>query len=184
MGGYNPVFDDRKLQELVLFVATRSKDDPGFDAMKLNAILYYADFYAYRRLGRPISGANYQKFADGPAAQQLPAARESLERAGLIEIEKRPAADEGQQRIVATQSFEPELLSKDEVSLADEVIALLRQKTGREAADMAREEPGWKTVDYRETIPYTTAWLSSQRLTPDQLERARRMAKKHELLGR
>ena len=64
------------------------------------------------------------------------------------------------------------------------MLARLQLKTGREAADMSREELGWKTVNDRETIPYTTAWLSSQPLTQDQLERARRVAKKHELLGR
>jgi hypothetical protein len=184
MGGYSPTYDERKLKELILYVADRSRDDVDFDVKKLTAILYYADFDAYRRLGSPISGADYQKFPEGPAPRQFPLARESLLADGLIAIAQRPGADRDRQRITATQPFERGWLSKDELSVVEDVLADLRQKTGREAADLSRGEPGWKMAGDNETIPYTTAWLSSQPLTPDQLEKARRVVKKHELLGR
>lgn len=60
-----------KFRELILYVANMSRNDPDFGAVKLNKILYYADFRAYRELGRPISGAAYRKLSEGPAPRQL-----------------------------------------------------------------------------------------------------------------
>ena len=53
-------YDAKKFCELVLYIAKRSEDDPRFCAVKLNKIMYYSDFGAYRRLGQSITGANYQ----------------------------------------------------------------------------------------------------------------------------
>ena len=184
MGEYKPEFNAEKLKELVLYVAERSKSDPNFGAVKLNKILYYADFYAYRKLGQPITGAEYQKLPEGPAPRQFLPARDSLRRDGLIDIEQRQVFNHVQQRVVPTQEYRRSLLSDEEIALVDEVIDMLWHKNGREASDMSHDEPGWKVVDYGETIPYSTAWLSSEPLTQDQYERARRVAAKHELAGR
>lgn len=43
--------DDRKMKELILYLASRSEEDPRFSATKLNKLLFYCDFTAYRRLG-------------------------------------------------------------------------------------------------------------------------------------
>jgi len=182
--GYTPTYEPKKLKELILYVADRCKDDPHFGAVKLNKILYYADFYAYRILGDPISGAEYQKLPEGPAPREILPARESLIHEGLIDLEQRPVFNHVQQRVVPRQRYRQTLLSDEQLALVDQVITNLWHKSGREASDMSHAEPGWKLVQYYETIPYTTAWFSSEPLTQDQLDRARRVAEKHELLGR
>ena len=48
--------DDRKMKELILYLAARSEDDPRFSSTKLNKLLFYCDFTAYRQLGRSITG--------------------------------------------------------------------------------------------------------------------------------
>ena len=54
-----PALNERKLRELVVLVANKSEGDPHFGAVKLNKILYYAEFQAFRILGSPIAGATY-----------------------------------------------------------------------------------------------------------------------------
>ena len=64
-------FDSQKFKQLILYLAERSGDDPGFAATKLNKLMYFCDFEAYRQLGRSITGARYQKLPWGPAAVEF-----------------------------------------------------------------------------------------------------------------
>ena len=59
-------FKEEKFGNLILYVAERSEHDDRFGAVKLNKIMYYADFTAYWKLGRPITGATYQRLDEGP----------------------------------------------------------------------------------------------------------------------
>ena len=67
-----------KIKEAILYVSKLSKGDPRFGAIKLNKILYYADFRAYRELGNSISNATYQHLNEGPAPRELLPAIEEL----------------------------------------------------------------------------------------------------------
>ena len=42
-----------KFEELIVYIAERCADDPTYDTFKLNTMLYYADFAAYRMFGEP-----------------------------------------------------------------------------------------------------------------------------------
>ncbi len=44
-------YDERKLKEFILYVADRCEADPTFGAVKLNKILFYADFLAFASTG-------------------------------------------------------------------------------------------------------------------------------------
>ncbi len=83
-------FDQTKFAALVLYIAARSKDEPKFGAVKLNKILYYTDFNAYRRLGSAVAGASYQKLSEGPARREMPHTRSLLVDSRQARIEYRP----------------------------------------------------------------------------------------------
>lgn len=59
--------ESQKFSELLLYVSRLAESDPRCGATKLNKILFYADFSAYRALGRSISGQTYRKLQHGPA---------------------------------------------------------------------------------------------------------------------
>ena len=65
---FNPV----KFRELILYLAAGGMKDPGFGLVKLATALYYADISAYIAMGRPVTGAAYRKYQQGPAPKQLP----------------------------------------------------------------------------------------------------------------
>ncbi|MEP6936295.1 MAG: type II toxin-antitoxin system antitoxin SocA domain-containing protein [Nitrospirota bacterium] len=48
-------------------IAHKGKTDPRLGSVKLNKLLYYADFTAYRNLEKAITGAEYQHLPEGPA---------------------------------------------------------------------------------------------------------------------
>jgi hypothetical protein len=150
-----------KLKDLILYVADRSRDDPHFGATKLNKILYYADFRAYRELGHAITEADYQKLPEGPAARDLLKARRQLLDEGRIRIEHRPVLNFVQQRIVPVDPYRlRSLFSPDELAIVEDVLLSLQGMTGTQASEMSCLEAGWKLVDFYQTIPYVTGWFA------------------------
>lgn len=159
-------FNEEKFKEAILFIAAASEEDEGFGATKLNKVLYYADFTAYRRLGEPITGATYQKLNEGPAPRELLRVRRSLIDAGYASIEHRPYFTGTQQRLKVAPQHKPEALrpkhlSPVEVSILREVLHALVGMNGREVSELSHKEVGWLATAYKETIPYETAWLST-----------------------
>src|SRR5260370_615255 len=63
----------RKFAELVLHVARETEADRRCGRVKLNKILFFADFESFRTLGASITGQDYLKFDKGPVCRGLPA---------------------------------------------------------------------------------------------------------------
>ncbi|MEX2431057.1 MAG: Panacea domain-containing protein, partial [Dehalococcoidia bacterium] len=169
-------FNPDKFREMVLFIANESRDDERFGTVKLNKVLYYADFYAYRTLGRPITGARYLKLAEGPAAREMLPLRRQMTDSGDISMETRPYLDGVQQCVVPQQPPRIELFEERELDLVRQVIRFFWNKTAREVADFSHRELGWQAAKPRETIPYETAWLSAEPLPQEAEEHAGEVA--------
>lgn len=174
-GAYQPKsfkFETDKFRELIVYIAKQSADDPRFGAVKLNKILYYADFAAYRQLGQPITGATYRKLSEGPAPVQLVGARRELIDSGDAALEERPYFTGMQQRLVIADRRNPdlELFGPGELEIVDSVIDFFEGKTAREVSDFSHREPGWVIAIGREVIPYETAWLSSEPISQETEE--------------
>ena len=169
-----------KLNELILYVARKSEDDPRFGAVKLNKILYYADFSAYRLTGASITGATYQKLNEGPAPREMLPTRRILLDSGDIEIVHRPYFTGIQQRIVATREPDISVFTTEELRIADEVVSFFRHMTAREISDFSHREPGWILTELGEDIPYHTAWLSSEPVPQEAEEYGRELVRQLE----
>ncbi len=174
-------FDAAKFRELVLYIAENSEDDPKFGVVKLNKILYYSDFEAYRRLERPITGATYRKYREGPAPSEILEQRRVMEDSGRIAVETRPYFSGAQQRIVPLSEPDTGIFTDAELAVVDEAITGMRHMTAFEAASLSHRELGWQTAEYGEVIPYQTAWLSPGPLPQEAEEHARKVVEK---LGR
>ena len=63
-------FEEARFKELIVLISELCAKDPTYGSVKLNKILYFADFMAYRVLGKPITGATYFKLQEGPAPRE------------------------------------------------------------------------------------------------------------------
>ena len=153
-------FNEAKFRELILYIAEESRSDPRFGTVKMNKILYYADFEAYRRLGKPITAATYRKLSEGPAAVQMLPQRRILFDSGDVVVERKPYFCGALHRIVAQRPARTELFAMEELEIVDQVIQGMWHMTAREAAEFSHQELGWQVANYGEAIPYPTAWLS------------------------
>lgn len=174
-------FNENKFRELLLYIAVRCEEAPKFGAVKLNKILYYSDFIAYQRLGRPITGAEYQHLSEGPAPRLLPSVRQSMLDAGLLKSEFRRYFNTVQQRPVAMRSPDVTVFSLEEMEIVNEVIDELWSLTARQVSDLSHEEYGWRLTNEGETIHYRTFLLSSDPFTSDDIELGKQVAERHGL---
>ena len=154
-------FNDHKFRELIIYIAEKCAGDPTFGATKLNKALYYSDFYAYRMIGEPITGASYQKLSAGPAPREFLPQQRILEDTRQATVVTQPYFDGVQKRIVPVEDKKPDLsiFKESELILVDEVIQFLWGKSATEVSDFSHREPGWVVCNIGEVIPYETAWI-------------------------
>jgi hypothetical protein len=164
-----------KLKQLILLVAKEGADDPRLGATKLNKILYFADARAYLELGRPITGMTYQHLPEGPAPRALVPARRELLDENAIELESVRYLTQVQQRIRVKVEPNLEVFSEAELRIVREVIHELWLRNAKEVSDLSHDEWGWKLTHDGEDIPWELAWLSSNDVTPEQIEFGQRL---------
>lgn len=156
------MFERQKFIELLLYYADRGqREGLEIGSTKLNKLLFFADFRAYGKLGKPLTGARYQKLGWGPAPRALLPVREEL--VDNNEARFRDSEDWSQ---ILEPLREPDmsLFSEDEKFIIDAVFDELRPFTATAASDYSHEEsPGWNAANEFEDIPYETARIGTER---------------------
>lgn len=165
-----------KFKEAILYVAQECESDSTFAAVKLNKILYFADFRAHRDLGRPITGVAYQHLREGPAPRPLLPAKRELIDEGRVTEETKPIGSYIQKRVIAKSAADLTLFTPGEIDIIKDVIQELWGKSAKEVTDMSHDEWGWRLTEDGDTIPYRTAWFSPQPLSQEQMDAARLLA--------
>ena len=123
---------EARLRELILYVAAKCQGDPRFGATKLNKILWWSDFLAYGQRGRPITGVEYMRLAQGPVPKRYLPVSQWMQQAGELGISV--VATRGgyeQKRPVALRAAKLDVFSADDIAIVDQVIGHLRNKTAR-----------------------------------------------------
>lgn len=159
----------KRLRELVLYIAQRCADDPTFGVTKLNKILYFSDVEAYRKTGRPITGAEYLKQDYGPVPKAINRIKRELQEQRAINIQEEPLMNYKRHRIVAQQDPDLELFDDQDLSVINDVITQLWGQRAQDVSD-ASHGMAWRLTDDLDSIPYEASLLTDEALTPAQLE--------------
>jgi len=177
------VYNEEKLRELIVYIANKSKDDPRCGAVKLNKLLYYSDFTAYRLLGRSITGAEYQHLKEGPAPRRGLPAQARLKKDGAIRMVYKPSVVGDPLHLMLPLRKPYPIFSKEERALVNRIIKEFWNFTGSELSDLSHKEFGWRLTKLGETIHYRTTWLSVAPLTEAQIEFGKKVAAQYGLAG-
>jgi len=170
--------DERKLAELMLYVAERLRDDPAGGATKLNKVLFFAEFAHMRAHGRPITGVDYQRLERGPAPRRLLPVRDRLISTGAAEVTQETYLGLVQHRLVALRVPDEGVLEPGELEVVDQVLNELHGRSASEASALSHDELGWQMVDDGETIPYEAAYLRRAVSTASVRRHGAELAKK------
>jgi hypothetical protein len=154
---------DRKLEELILYIARESQEDRRCGATKLNKLLFYADFVAYHRLGRSITGQKYQKLERGPAPRRVVPVVDSMVDRGLCAWAERSYFDFPLKKLLALREPEVSVFSAAELDIARTVITELWDLNATEVSDLSHRFVGWQAVQIGDEIPYETVFVDEPR---------------------
>lgn len=163
--------NDQKLKELILLLAEWCQADPKFGAIKLNKLLFHADFSAFLTYDAPITGQEYFKLPQGPAPRRLKAITESMIKKGEFAWQEISYFGKIQKKPIALRPADPSKFSGTEVNLIRQTVEKFWKMSAAEISDQSHLFLGWEAAHMRETIPYTTALVS--RRTPTDYERKR-----------
>lgn len=172
-----PPGDDR-LGEAIVYVAERLADDSGGQgAVKLNKILWWADFESFRERHRSVTGAVYQKLNEGPAPVRLLPTRNKLLRSGAVEMEERDRGARSPEKVLIARRPPEPMFDEEDVRFLERALEKFRGMTGKECSDFShRASAGWQTVNHHEVIPYETSLVSMRPLTEEDIAWARSVA--------
>lgn len=165
-----------KMKEMIVYIADRSALDDRFGATKLNKILFYADFIAYKELGKPITGSPYQRLRNGPAPVKLLPAQDALVMEGRVSVETRAFHGWTQKVTKAKTPANLKEFSEPELQIVNDVIESLWKETATGVSDMSHEFIGWKLARNGEEIPYCVALVKAPDPTDALVSRAREVA--------
>ena len=165
----------RLLGELILYIAERCKADATFGAIKLNKLLWWADFLSYAKDGQPITGVEYRKLARGPAPVRLVDVREALVRAGAAKVVEKAYFSGLQARVVPLRAADVSLFTGEQLGLVD---GLIDELWGQAAADVSEESHGkaWRVREINDLIPYEAIFLSDAPTTRADIDRTHELA--------
>jgi hypothetical protein len=172
--------DRTKLEELFLYIARKTRDakHPGLGRIRVAKLLFLADFGAYFRFGRSITGASYWADELGPAPVDELIITRDLEARGDLEWE---AGYERQAIPVALRPAKTGLFTPEELRYVDSLIERYKLSTGKDLVDVAHKFPGWVfTWEHegpKKVIPYEAVfWDKRQTLSVEEQIHAKHLA--------
>jgi Protein of unknown function (DUF4065) len=163
-----------RLRELILYIAKKCHNAPRFGAVKLNKILWKADFDAFAARGVPVTGRAYQRLEKGPAPIEMAPLYGEMLRNGLVRVEHVDFGDGiVERRTVPLVEPRMQYFTEDDIRFVDESITYYWDKTGTQASDDSHGV-AWQTRADGDPMPYELSYLAyDQRLKPHQRKRIR-----------
>lgn len=167
--------NDQKLGELIVYIAQQCEGDEQFAAIKLNKLLFFADFTHYLLYGKSITGHEYQKLPQGPAPRRfLPVQRAMQEQGALLVIE-RAYYGRKQNKSISLRDPDLSIFSATEIAVVDKIIRDNWGINGTEISDKSHEFTGWRLAEMNEIIPYSVALIYKRQPTADEIAYAKQL---------
>lgn len=165
---------DKRLRELVLYIAEKCVDDSSFGAIKLNKILAFADFYSFFRFGIPITGAEYMRLPKGPVPRRMKWVLSKMEEGHKIAITKINVGKFVQHRVVPLRSANRNIFSLRDIEMIDEMIGFCRDQTATSVSDLSHGI-AWRVAADRGKIPYESVFLSDDTIDAYDVSRTKEL---------
>jgi hypothetical protein len=146
---------DKKMKELMLYIAQKTEGDPSFGAIKLNKTLAFSDFLAYLNLGKPITAQVYWKLEMGPAPRRLLPLRTQLTARGDAVLRKGNCITQISDKLVALREPDLSFFTSEQIAIVDVIIEEMQKMNSGEVSELShRFIPCWSMAKIKEEIPY------------------------------
>ena len=170
-----------RARHAILYVAKRCEAAKFFGAIKLNKILWKADFDSFEERGIPVTGREYRRQKFGPTLREMVPIQNDMLRDGVIRTERRDFGDNViEQRTVALEEPDLSLFDQIDISYLDRAIAHYWEKTGTESSDESHGV-AWKTRANGDPMPYEASFLSDKVPPASQMDRLKALVRRREM---
>lgn len=174
---YSDQYD--RLGELMLYVAQKCATDFTFGAIKLNKIVWRADFLSYGKYNTPITGVAYRRLPNGPAPRHLVSVRNRLIEAGDAAISKESTIlGHPRHRLVPLRDPDLSMFSGFQIALVNQVIDLLWDRSAGNVSEQSHGK-AWEVAGDKEDIPYEAIFLSDESPKTEDITRTRELAQEY-----
>ncbi|MGH7135031.1 MAG: type II toxin-antitoxin system antitoxin SocA domain-containing protein [Pirellulales bacterium] len=157
---------------MILYICRCSEGDAKFGATKLNKLLFYSDFLAYRQLGHAITSQPYKRMRNGPVPRAIGSLLKQMRKGGEIAQSEHNYFGKRQIRTFALRDADLSLFSAPEVALVDSILRECWGTNATQISNLSHRFLGLQLADDGETIPYETALLALRPVTRDDLDQA------------
>jgi len=111
---------------------------------KLNKLLFYTDFLAYKQIGNSLMGLQYRAIPFGPVPSEYERLFLRLQDEGwLANEEKRSSGGQFYDVYRAGIEFDNRRFTAHEIEILDTIIALFKKKRTSEIVDLSHTEQAW-----------------------------------------
>jgi hypothetical protein len=170
----------RRLREAILYSAEKGQGMVFFGRIKLNKIIWRADFRSFYERRQPVTGRVYQKLQWGPALIEMVPIMQELLRDGLLIEERRIQGDKEEFRPIAKAKPMLRLFSPEDIHYLDESLHHYWDMTGTETSDDSHGV-AWKSRNIGDPIPYEASYFNDKPLPLKTLDRLAEIARNHSL---
>lgn len=170
-----------RLRQVILYVAGKCEGAKYFGAIKLNKIIWKADFDSFAGRGVPVTGREYRRQKFGPALWEMRPVLDEMASDGAIHIEAIDYGDDiVEHRTIALDIPNMSHFSVEDIAYIDASVSHYWEMTGVEASD---ESHGiaWKTRFNGDKMPYDLALLSDEVPQAAQMDRLKALIRRREL---
>lgn len=167
-----------RLREAILYVSKACVEAPFFGLVKLNKIIWRADFESFTQRGQPVTGRLYQKLKQGPAPVEMLPLLNELQADGHLAIKNVQQGQHYEQRPVALSEPVLTYFSKQDLEHFDRAVLVYWNLTGSEVSEISHGI-AWKTRKDRELMPYESAYLSDRPIGAGQRGNLLRLGAEH-----
>ncbi len=150
---------DKKLQELILYIAEKCKDDPCFGATKLNKILFLSDFNCFGLSGHSITDSTYMHKPYGPVAKRVLPAIHNLIKENRAKEEETTYFGTPRRQVIPLMGSDTSIFSEDELSLVDRIIESTRHLNATEFSKWTHTLIPWLVTSENEEIPLNSIFV-------------------------
>ncbi|MEM6764680.1 MAG: type II toxin-antitoxin system antitoxin SocA domain-containing protein [Bacteroidota bacterium] len=149
-GYVKPNFE--KVANFVMFFAQRCEPLKT----RMNKLLFYCDFYHYKKTGLAISGCNYRAIQMGPVPSHFHELFGILESEGYVRIEEKLFEHGGVgEQFYLGKDIDRSLFSEDELASMEEIATYFEEIRTRQMITLSHEEEAWKENEgSRQLIDY------------------------------
>ena len=160
---------DKRLEELMLYIADRCENDPYFGSTKLNKVLFLSDMFFYAQTGETITGAEYQRLPFGPAPRRMVPVLERLQTEQRGYMRTRQTSIGTQKRLVALADPDLSMFSGEQIAQVEKVLRLVQNQKANELSDTTHRDATWRFARDGETINPNAIFISQEPLSRSEM---------------